>query len=146
MKTLFLAMVVLLQYGCLGNRITSDIAEAKAKALELATKAAAEKEAQDITAETLMWVGVSCTGIGAAALFWMIISLAFMQTFRVKMLIAAGVMLASGSALVHASAHWTLILIAIIVAVLGWFGYKNRDKLGDLMDGRDKAEGDKGYG
>ena len=130
----------------MGNRITSGIEEAKAKALELATKAAAEKEAQDITAETLMWVGVSCTGIGAAALFWMIISLAFMQTFRVKMLIAAGVMLASGSALVHASAHWTLILIAIIVAVLGWLGYKNRDKLGDLMDGRDKAEGDKGYG
>ena len=133
MKTLFLAMVVLMQYGCMGNRITSGIEEAKAKALELAAKAAAEKEAQDITAETFLWLGLSCTGIGAAALFWMIISLAFMQTFRYKMLIASAVMLASGSALVHASAHWTLILIAIIVAVLGWLGYKNRDRLGDLM-------------
>ena len=146
MKTLFLAMVVFMQYGCAYSRATKAVEDAKDQALLLAQKAAAEKEAQDITAETLMWVGISCTGIGAAALFWMIISLAFMQTFRLKMLIAAGVMLASGSALVHASAHWTLILIAIVVAVLGWLGYKNRDKLGDLMDGRDKAEGDNGYG
>ncbi len=146
MKTLFLAMVVFMQYGCVGNRITKTIGSVKDQALALAQRAAEEKEAQDITAETFLWLGLSCTGIGAAALFWMIISLAFMQTFRYKMLIASAVMLASGSALVHASAHWTLILIAIIVAVLGWLGYKNRDKLGELMDGRDKAQGDSGYG